>query len=162
MSSTKLTQIKEIALKKIILNFVLITLVTIFIFSVLSASEKETEDVKKVIIDAYIKGIITIGDADMVKKGWHEECDIVIFTDGKLRKLPAKFWVDRLTKNPGPITKDATYKFLDVRITDYAAIAVLEVYYSGKHKYTDYMSLYKFSDGWKIVTKIYYEPPFDA
>ena len=33
----------------------------------------------------YIEGVLTKGDADMVKKGWHEDCEIVIFKNGKLQ-----------------------------------------------------------------------------
>ncbi len=118
---------------------------------------KEKEIIKKVIVDAYIKGIITKGDADLVKKGWHEDCDIVIFHKGKMRKLPASYWIKRLTAKPGPIETDVQYEFKNIMITGYAAIAVVKVSYKNKPKYMDYMSLYKFPEGWKIATKIYYE-----
>ena len=36
-----------------------------------------------------------------------------------------------------------------------AAIVKIELRIEGKHKYTDYLSLYKFGEGWKIVSKIY-------
>ena len=34
-------------------------------------------------------------------------------------------------------------------------IVKIELRIEGKHKYTDYLSLYKFNEGWKIVSKIY-------
>jgi hypothetical protein len=42
-----------------------------------------------------------------------------------------------------------------VDVTGNAAIAKIEVFKDSRHVYTDYMSLYKFKDGWKIVNKIY-------
>jgi hypothetical protein len=36
-----------------------------------------------------------------------------------------------------------------------AAVAKLEVYKSGVYFSTDYMLLYRFSEGWRIVSKIF-------
>lgn len=119
----------------------------------------EIEIVKKTIIEAYVEGIFLQGNAKLLKKGWHPQCDIVIFENGKITKLPAKYWIDRLKKNPKPLDPSVTYKFIDVKVTGYAAIAIIEIFSHGKQVYTDYMCLYKFKDGWKIVTKIYYAFP---
>ena len=43
-----------------------------------------------------------------------------------------------------------------VDVTGDAAVARVELYKDGKHIYSDYMSLYRFDDGWKIVGKIYH------
>lgn len=119
----------------------------------------EIENVKEVIVEAYVNGIFLRGDYKLVKKGWHPDCDIVIFEKYNLNKLPAKYWIDRLKKDPKPLDPSVTYKFIDAKVTDYAAIAIIEIYSKGKPLYTDYMCLYKFKDGWKIVTKIYYAHP---
>jgi len=119
----------------------------------------EIENVKKTVVEAYVEGIFLQGNAKLLKKGWHPECDIVIFQNGGITKLPAKYWIDRLEKNPKPLDPSVTYKFIDVKVTGYAAIAIIEIYSDGKQVYTDYMCLYKFNDGWKIATKIYYAFP---
>ena len=106
-----------------------------------------------------MEGIFLQGNAKLLKKGWHPECDIVIFENGGITKLPAKYWIDRLEKNPKPLDPSVTYKFIDVKVTGYAAIAIIDIFSNGKPLYTDYMCLYKFKDGWKIVTKIYYAFP---
>ncbi len=126
-----------------------------------SADDKEA--VKKAIFDGYIDGIFLKGDPALVKKGWHYDCDIVIFDPNRkaVRKIPAYYWVDRLEKKPGPLSEDISYEFKKVFVKDYAAFAVVEVYNKdkSKHIYTDLMSLYKFDDGWKVATKIYYASP---
>jgi hypothetical protein len=119
----------------------------------------EIENVKKTVVEAYVEGIFLQGNAELLKKGWHPECDIVIFENGGITKLPAKYWIDRLEKKPIPLDPSVTYNFTDVQVTGYAAIAVIEIFSDGKQIYTDYMCLYKFTDGWKIVTKIYYAFP---
>jgi len=42
-----------------------------------------------------------------------------------------------------------------VDITNNEAVARVEVHRDGKHIFTDYLSLYKFADGWKTVGKIF-------
>lgn len=119
----------------------------------------EVDKVKQTIVESYVEGIFLKGNARLLKKGWHADCDIVILESGKLIKLPAKYWIDRLTKDPGPLDSSVTYKFSNIEVTGYAAIAIVEIYSKGKHLYTDYMCLYKFKDSWKIVTKIFYTHP---
>ena len=36
---------------------------------------------------------------------------------------------------------------------------VMFVFRDGKHVFSDYLSLYKFEDGWKIIGKIFYRHP---
>ena len=40
-------------------------------------------------------------------------------------------------------------------VTGKAAVARVELFRDGKHVFTDYLSLYQFADGWKIVAKIF-------
>lgn len=146
---------------------------SIFIFSVFSALScgqfsaqdakvnPEKEAIKKAIIDAYINGVFLKGDASLIKKGCHPDCDVLILAQGSLMKIPAYSWVDRLEKNPGPVHAGTTYEFTDIHVTGYAGLAVVEIFQEGKPIYTDYISLYKFEDGWKLVTKIYYRHPQD-
>lgn len=122
----------------------------------------EIQNVQHVVIESYVNGIFLKGDYKLVKKGWHPDCDIVILENGKLKKLPAQYWVDRLKKHPEPLDTDITYKFIDVKVTGYSAIAIIDIFSKGKPLYTDYMCLYKFKDAWKIVTKIYYAYPVSS
>lgn len=122
-------------------------------------TEAEKEAIKKVIVDAYVDGIFNKGDAEAVKKGWHYDCDIVTFHKGRMSKLPAYFWVERFEKNPVPLHEGTTHEFTYVHVTHNTGFAIVEIYQGDKHIYTDYMNLYKFNDGWKIVTKTYYAWP---
>ena len=57
-----------------------------------------------------------------------------------------------MPRSPKPAIK-AEYAVVDVEGN--AAVARVEIYRDGKHTFTDYLSLYKFPDGWKIVGKIF-------
>ena len=123
------------------------------------ASDLEIEAVKRAVVDGYINGVFLKGDADLMKKGFHPDCDVLVLNKGTLMKVQAYSYVDRFEKNPGPLNAGTTHKFTDVHVTGYAALAIVEIFQQGKHIYTDYISLYKFEDGWKCVTKIYYRHP---
>jgi hypothetical protein len=148
-------------MKKIFMSIVLLLFIAAVstAWMIKSDDQAEINSIKKTIVEAYVDGIFLKGDAELIKKGWHPDCDIVYLKDGKVNKLQAKFWVDRMTKDPKPLDPNVTYKFSDVKVTGYAGIAVVEILTSGRHLYTDYMNLYKFTDGWKIVTKTYYTYP---
>lgn len=137
-------------------------LIFVFIYAVsLSAYNKvnnEKEAIKKAIVEGYIEGIFTKGNVEMIKKGWHEECEIFVLKNSKLQKVDVKYWLNHFEKNPGALIKDkkVTYEFEDIKVTGYAAVAVVKVFYDGKQKYTDYMNLYKFEEGWKVAAKTFY------
>ena len=122
--------------------------------------ENDKEAIKKIIVYNYVDAVFNKGDALALKKGVHYNCDIVILENGKMRKVPAYSYVERLEKNPAPIAAGTTCKFTDIRVTGYAGMAVVEIFRAnGYHIYTDYLSLYKFDDGWKIVSRIAYRHP---
>jgi len=143
-------------MKKIFVLFLGIILVVVGFVATDTTDEKEA--VKKAIVEGYIEGIFLKGDPERVKKRWHDECEIFMYRNKQLQKLPATLWVERLEKKPGPPMPDVkvTYEFEDVKVMGNAALAVVKVFFDGKQKYTDFMNLYKFDSGWKIVTKTFY------
>lgn len=71
-------------------------------------------------------------------------------------------WPQRIevTKADSPELRSAqtvhTFELIDV--TGHAAVAKLNVYKGSTHFSTDYMLLYKFDEGWRIVSKIFAVP----
>lgn len=144
---------------------ILLTIVSasLFIVGQLSAqnasADLEKEAIKKAVVDAYINGVFLKGDPVLIKKGFHPDSDVLILNKGSLVKIQAHSYVGRFEENPGPLHAGTAYKFTEVHVTGYAGLAIVEIFQEGKHIYTDYLNLYKFADGWKIVTKIYYRYP---
>lgn len=118
----------------------------------------ENTAVKKAILDGYINGIFLKGDPELVKQGWHQDCVIVVYRKGTLRKIPVSAWIERLEKKPGPLAPGIkiTHKITDIKIAGNAAMVVVNIFFDGKLKYTDFMNLYKFPEGWKVITKTFY------
>jgi len=79
--------------------------------------------------------------------------------------LPIDKWKERIKKGkaegkfPRTGDKKVSIKFLDIDITGTAAVAKIEFYVGDIKKYVDYISLYKFETGWKMVNKIFYKFP---
>ncbi|MBN1271525.1 MAG: nuclear transport factor 2 family protein [Candidatus Aminicenantes bacterium] len=118
----------------------------------------ETEAVKNAVVEGYIEGIFLKGDPELVKKGWHEKCDIVVYMNKQFHKIPVSAWIERLEKKSGPPHPEikVTYEFEYVKVAGNAALAVVKIFQDGKQKYTDFLNLYKFDTGWKIATKTFY------
>jgi hypothetical protein len=126
-----------------------------------STQENEKEAVRNIIVTSYVDGIFNEGNVDKIKLGWYPECDINIYNELKdtCTKSKAFRFIPMFEKNPVGLTPGTTYKIPLVHITGYAAIAIVEIYFGEKQIYTDYMNLYKFANGWKIVTKTFYAFP---
>jgi len=121
--------------------------------------DKEKATIKKLVSEAYVNGLLNGGDLEPTKKGFHPEFKLLGQKNDQLTKWPIAEWIkyaeQKKKKNPaGPKVK-YTPDFPVIDITGNAAIVKIELRKGEKHKYTDYLSLYKFKNGWKIVSKIY-------
>lgn len=119
--------------------------------------------VKAVIEAAYVKGIHIDRDADAIRKGFHPAFTMFVHKDGEVSTMSIAEWISNIEegkkKNPNPPTVETTHEFAMVNVGGNAAVARVELYKDGKHVFTDFISLYKFEDGWKLVGKIYYRHP---
>ena len=130
---------------------------------VLASQDADVEAVKLVIVESYIEGIHRNQDTDAILKGFHPDFAMVMVKDGSVSKMTIQEWVARIEegkKKPDERPKvETTYEFATVEVSGTAAVARIELFKDGKLTYTDFISLYKFDDGWKIINKIYYRHP---
>jgi hypothetical protein len=138
----------------------------VFLFSVLSISaliaQSEEDQIKQVIQKAYIEGIHNLGDPAEIDKGFHPCFVLLSMADNgtTVNLLPIYTWKEttRLAKEKspnGPAVK-TTCDYLMIDITGSAAMAKIQLRREGKLIFTDYLHLYKFKDGWKIVGKVFH------
>ena len=144
------------------------TLVMIMCMCAIVFAQDVTEDkesIKSLILTAYVDGLQNNGDLDATREGFHPGFDLLVFRDNIVTKFPIYNWLiyeERgKAKNPDPLPEEeitsCEFEFID--ITGTAAVAKIHLSKGGKKIYTDYLSLYKFEEGWKIVGKIYYQIP---
>lgn len=122
--------------------------------------------VVQVVSDAYVDGIHNFRDPAAIRKGFHPDFVMLSLKDGQLDKLPIEQWIARIeernAKEPPPTdrtqrTTSAEYPLVEV--TGTAAVCKVELTREGKLVFTDYLQLYRFADGWKIVGKSFYRHP---
>ena len=128
--------------------------------SLVAQSNVEEEAIKKVIQGAYIDGLQNLGDIQTIRDGFHPDFEMLVYRDGQLSKFPISTWIERVEQRKANINTtppNITGKFIEVEITGTVAVVKLELYRENIRIFTDYISLYKFAEGWRIVSKVYYQ-----
>ena len=124
--------------------------------------DKEKTTIKELIEESYIKGVHEEQDAKIVKSGFHKEFTMLVFKDDAIEKVTVDQWFDRIEKmkreNPELWKAKTTHDLSFIDVTGNAAAVKINVYKGKTHFSTDYMLLYKFNDGWKIVSKTFTIP----
>jgi len=126
------------------------------------AYEADREAVTQVVLDAYVNGVHAAPNPDAMRAGFHPSFAIFGLRDGELTRLPLDKWVGYVEKaaaNPADERPMIDHKFSIVDVARDAAMVRVEIFKDGAHVYSDYLSLYRFPDGWKIVGKIYHRYP---
>lgn len=121
--------------------------------------------VRSVVQDAYVDGIHNFRNVEAIRQGFHPGFEMLMLRDGELGKLPIADWIARIeTSNAAkpippdaPRTTAAAYPLIDV--TGDVAVCKVELTREGTLVFTDYLLLYRFAEGWKIVGKAYYRHP---
>jgi hypothetical protein len=133
-----------------------------------AAEETQADDraaVVQVVTDAYVDGVHNFRDPAAMRRGFHPDFEMLSLRDGRLARLTLANWIEgmeaRNLKEPPPKSapeapRETTAKFVTVEITGTAATCKLELWRGGKQIFTDFLALYKFADGWKIVSKTFY------
>ena len=122
----------------------------------------EQKAVVQVITDAYVNGVHAKPDAAAMRRGFHPDFRMLVLTDGKMTAVTLDEWAGRVEKgaaNTNAARPAIKAEFPIVDVSGTAASARVEIFRDGKHTFTDYLLLYKFADGWKIVSKAYSSHP---
>ena len=122
-------------------------------------TSREHDTIKRVIEEAYIQGIHGTQDEQIVRRGFHQDFAMLVLQNNSIDKVSVATWLERLEQmkadNPDLWNAKTHYEFLMIDVTGNAATAKLKVYKGTIYFSTDYMLLYKFDEGWKIVSKIF-------
>lgn len=143
---------------------ILLSMVILLSFGALFAQDeqaKEKELIKQVIQTAYVDGLCNNADEEAVAKGFHPGFDLLSTGKGNaMWKLPIYNWIEIAKGGEAKGNKysfqneHTTVKYLFIDVTGNIAIAKIEFYEGEDLNYIDYLSLMKFEDAWKIVSKI--------
>ena len=124
-----------------------------------TAQSSDADAVKAVVQSAYVEGVHANMNADQMRRGFHPDFHMLMLRDGKLTSITLDEWIGRMEanakQNPNAPKPSVRAEFPIVDVTGNEAVVKVELYRDGKHAFTDYLFLYKFPDGWKIVSKIF-------
>jgi hypothetical protein len=90
-----------------------------------------------------------------MRKAFHTEAKVMAFRDGKLTNLTAEEFASRFNGKAAPDEAQRKRMIESLEITGNAGVGKIVLDYPTV-KYTDYMSLLKVGDEWKIVNKVFY------
>ena len=108
---------------------------------------------------AYVRGIHETQDEAMVRSGFHQDFAMLVLQDDVMQKVSLDEWFGRIevmkAENPAMWSAETICEFLMIDVAGSAAVAKMDVYKGETFFSTDYMLLYKFQEGWKIVSKVF-------
>ena len=144
-------------MKKFVVLFAVVAfgLLSIPIYS--AAVESAEAAAARVPLENYIQGHAT-GNPDFIRKAFHTEAKVMAFRDGKLTNLTSEEFAARFNGKPAADEAQRKRRIENVEITGNAGVAKIVLEYPTV-TFTDYMSLLKVGDEWKIVNKVFYAEP---
>lgn len=138
----------------------LLALLVCAISTVALADDSEHAAIVAVVDQAYVHGVHIDGDADKMRAGMHDSFVMFVRSDKGITQMTRDAWIERLTASkagagnaPKPEIRG------DITVLDRsgnAAVARVDLFRDGKQIFTDYISLYRFDDGWKLVAKTFH------
>lgn len=153
---------KNTSVKKIIL------IIIVLLSAGVMFGQEKTDDllIKQVIQDAYVDGLCNNADEEAIYKGFHKDFKLTgIGRDNSVWEFPISDWIEMAKKGKEKGYKYSfqdeytTVKFISIDISGNVAVAKIEFYEGQSLNFIDYLSLMKFDEGWKIVSKIFYPVP---
>jgi hypothetical protein len=127
-----------------------------------SGADGDVEAIKSVVKAAYVDGVHAQPSAAAMRAGFHPHFRMLVLKDGAVSGVTLDEWASRIEKGAAARTGPAPeirHEFTTVDVTGNAAVVRLELHRGGKHTFTDYLSLYRFPEGWKIVSKTFQAHP---
>lgn len=119
------------------------------------AGNPDAEAIRQVITSAYVEGLHMNGSRDAIRAGFHPDFVMKVLTEEGMSDVTIEEWIARLPAEGTSPPHTVDHEIPDVSVSGVAATARVEILFDGRHVFTDYMSLYKFGDDWRIVTKIF-------
>lgn len=138
------------------------TVLLLITWSLFGFVQSEEEAVKSVVATAYIGGIHNGGPIEDIRKGFHPSFNMLRLINNEVSPLPIEEWIKNIEKNrasssAAPAKTEG--KFISVDVVGHSASVELELYRGDKKIFTDHLLLYKFEEGWRIVSKTFYRHP---
>lgn len=126
----------------------------------------EEAAIKNTIKSAYVDGLFNKGDTLAIRKGFHPTFRLLgQQAEGEMRVLDIETWIGSVREGlekgryPRKADKRVSVIFQEIDIVENVASVKLDFLVGGEKRYVDFIQLYRFKEGWKIVHKVYHTLP---
>lgn len=115
----------------------------------------EKKRIEAIITECYIEPLYLKGNLDKIKEGFHKEFTMYVLYKGKFYVTSRAKWIENIkaTRARNLPQKNYSWQFEIIDHEGQTAIVKLHIDEARELKYVDYLTLYKFQDGWKVITK---------
>ncbi len=122
----------------------------------LSAQENPTKDgLKKLVLECYIAPLYLDGDLNRIKEGFHEDFHMYVLYQSTFYIRTRSEWLEDIqsVRKRNLPKKAVSWEFAHIDHEGQTAVVKLILHEEGKLKYIDYLTLYRFDSGWRVITK---------
>ncbi len=124
-------------------------------------SQNDESEIKRVIESAYVGGIHNGGPIADIRSGFHPSFVMFRFNKNEIISVALEEWIANIEKsrtqtNGNADGNKATADFKQVSVAGNSANVMLDLYRGDKKIFTDHLLLYKFNEGWRMVSKTFY------
>ena len=114
----------------------------------------DEEQIKEAFETTYCEVFCKKGDPQLLRKTFHPVFQMFTYYNDEVRVKNFEDWVARLVENRGK-SRLNRWEFVAINVTGHTANAVIRFFEGPRVVYTDYFSLYKLEDGWKVFAKTF-------
>lgn len=122
------------------------------------AADPDDAAIIAIVDRAYVHGVHIDSDPELMRAGMHDSFVMFVQTDKGINQLTRDAWIERLAAGKKDANAPKPAIKADITVLDRsgkAAVAKVALFRDGKQIFTDYISLYRFEDGWKLVAKTF-------
>ncbi|MCB1051716.1 MAG: nuclear transport factor 2 family protein [Acidobacteria bacterium] len=121
----------------------------------------EDEAVWQVVDHSYVQAVHRQANEAAMRQGFHPDFVMTIQTEDGIRKMSLDEWATGVAKAEAKAEPPRNIRAEQRQITveGNAATVVLDLYRDEQKIFTDFLALYRYPDGWKIVSKTFFRHP---
>lgn len=116
--------------------------------------------IEELVERCFLNGAVNDMNTQEMRKGFHPDFALLIPKGEELFKLPLDTWVNVIEQYKASPEKmrsklrEVDYKYEVIDIVGQVAIVKVELFRDKIQIGTDFLSLLRFADGWKVVAKV--------
>lgn len=138
------------------MRFILSLVMSVIALQVSLAQDfHDKNEIERVITESYLVPVYLRTNLEVIKRGFHDEFTMYVLDRGELSVQSRDEWIESIKKLREQKMEKRTYAWLFelIDVEEQTALAKIRITENGDLKYVDYLTLYKFKEGWRVVTK---------